>query len=58
MTTSVLEAVASGGPELAAVLVDLTEELYLKIEVQLIKAAIGSGKETVSCYKNFLSYYF
>ena len=57
MTASVLEAMAGGGPELAAVLADLTEELYLKIEVQLIKAAVGSGKETVSYYKNLLSYF-
>ena len=27
---------------------ELTEELYFKIEVQLIKAAVGSGKEGVS----------
>lgn len=48
MTTSLLEAVTNGGKGLAEALAELTEELYFKIEVQLIKAAVGSGKEEVS----------
>ena len=47
MTTLLLEGVAKGGEGLAAALADLTDQLYFKVEVQLIKAAVGNGTEKV-----------
>lgn len=48
LTTSLLEGVANGGAGLAEALTELTEELYFKVEVQMIKAAVGCGMEQVS----------
>jgi hypothetical protein len=47
MVTSLLEGVANGGAELEAALAELTEKMYFKIEVQLVKAAVTSGNEKV-----------
>ena len=47
MVTSLLEGVANGGAELEAALAELTEKMYFKIEVQLVKAAVTSGSEKV-----------
>ena len=47
LTTSILEGVANGGAGLAEALAELTEQLYFKVEVQLIKAAVGTGNEKV-----------
>jgi hypothetical protein len=47
LTTAILEGVANGGAGLAEALADLTEQLYFKVEVQLIKAAVGTGVEKV-----------
>ena len=48
MATSLLEGVAKGGAELKKALEELTEEMYFRIEVQLIKAAVTCGSEEVS----------
>lgn len=47
MVASLLEGVASGGAELSKSLEELTEEIYFRIEVQLVKAAVSAGSEKV-----------
>ena len=47
MATSLLEGVAKGGAELEKALAELTEEIYFKVEVQLIKAAVTAGNGKV-----------
>ena len=48
LTTTLLEGVANGREGLAEALAKLTEELYFKIEVQLIKSAVASAEEKVT----------
>ena len=53
LTTAILEGMASGGAGLAEALAELAEDIYFKVEVQLFKAAVGSGNEKVtSSYKS------
>lgn len=47
MTTSMIEAINKGGAGLVEALAELTEEIYFKIEIQLLKAAVTSANEKV-----------
>jgi len=58
LVSRVLEAVTTGR-EVEEALRDVTEQLFFRIEVQLIKAAVASGNTqvctTVHFYKNICS---